>query len=593
MTLTTIGDLFSIGTVGRPRIFEFDDKIVHVGFKAEWNGNFYGERMFFSVLDKSGAVLTPLTSLGEHLDFATYPNGFGQNVFHVSENSNGKLVFHTSEFTNGYVDNGVFVPYEEHRSTIVQNSNGSLGTPTERADGYMTYEISDSVDLSNDNIALIYENAQTHTAQLQIMSSNGTILSTQEIDGTFDEVGIFAQGTRGLEIIQVGAQILTLHRNPADNVLYGQFFSLNGTPSAAGEFQISTGVHGGASNAAVWEDGVIDAAILADGRVAIVWADSATGTDGTEAWLTILNADGSVSVAETMASINHSAGEQFHPRVHALDSGGLIVTFDQNFAPATDPRGFLQEFDANGVPIGDPLELGEGVAGNGGTGYGHIFPDGTGFMIDWYGNVQQISTDSGGATSIDGTSGRDILNGTAGDDEINGLAGNDVLRGRAGDDDMSGGAGKDRMNGQNGRDSLFGDAGADRLDGGSGRDVLRGGTGNDRLDGGNGRDVLRGGAGGDRLDGGGGNDLLIGDGGADSFVFKANGGQDRIVGFQDDVDRLLLDADLWGGGLSKQQFLDQFASVVGSDILLDFGQHELTIKGIADISALKDDLVFI
>lgn len=593
MTLLTIGESISIGAVGRPRIYEIGDKIVHVGFKAEWNGNMYGERMFFSVVEKSGTILTPLTSLGDHLDFDAYPNGFGQNVFHVSEDSNGKLVFHISEFTNLYSDNGVFVPYEEHRSTIVQNLNGSLSAPTEREEGYMTHEISDSVDLSNGRIALIYEDAHTHTAQLQIMKENGVILSTQEIDGTFDEVGIFAQGTRGLEIIQVGSQILTLHRNPADNVLYGQFFSLNGTPSAAGEFQISTGTHGDASNAAVWEDGVIDAAILADGRVAIVWADSATGTDGTEAWLTILNPDGSVSVAETMASINHSAGEQFHPRVHALDSGGLVVTFDQNFAPATDPRGFLQEFDANGVPIGDPLELGEGVAGNGGTGYGHIFQDGTGLMIDWYGNVQQISTDGGGTSSIDGTSGRDALNGTTGNDEINGFAGNDILRGKAGADDISGGAGNDRIFGQSGDDELFGDNGNDRLDGGSGRDVLLGGAGNDALNGGAGRDVLRGGAGKDRLDGGTGNDLLVGNGGVDSFVFMANGGKDRIRGFQDDVDRVLIDADFRDAGQSKQQFLDEYASVVGSNIVLDFGDHQLTVIGMTDISELRDDLVFI
>jgi Ca2+-binding RTX toxin-like protein len=529
--------------------------------------------MFFSVLDKSGAILQPATSLGAHLSFDTAPNSFGQNVFHVGSNGNGGYTFLMSEFINGFVDDSVFTPFTEHRISINVTPKGKVSDPVEVAQGTMTYELSDTTTLSNGNVALLFSDSITRIANLQILEGDGSIISTHVINGTFDNVGIFAQGTEGLEVLQVGTRILTLYRNPATETLYGQFFKLDGTESGTGEFTISEAGHTDASFAAVWQDGVVDATVLADERVAVVWADGKTGSDGTEVWLTILNADGSVSVAESRANINHLTGEQFHPRVHALEDGGFIVTFDQNFAFAASPRGYAQLFDATGNPVGDLLELHAGVAGNGGTGYGYIYPDGTGFMIDWYGNVQQISNGGGtGGGPIIGTGGKDNLDGTNGDDIMDGKGGADTLKGLDGKDKIKGGGGNDIIKGGDGNDKLFG------------------GSGNDDLDGGNGRDNLRGGGGKDTLDGGKSNDTLKGDGGADTFVFAKGYGKDKITDFADDVDRIALDDALWGGGLTLQKMLNQFAAVVDGDIVLDFGKHELTIEGLTDISALKNDI---
>lgn len=133
-------------------------------------------------------------------------------------------------------------------------------------------------------------------------------------------------------------------------------------------------------------------------------------------------------------------------------------------------------------------------------------------------------------------------------------------------------------------ENAIGGAGDDVLKGNSVANILTGGQGQDRLRGAQGRDVLKGGK---------GDDVLIGGKGADAFVFKTKGGKDTIRDFQDDRDTIRLDDALWSGTLTKQQLVDTFASVVGSDIVFDFGAEELKIKGFTDLSELADDLSII
>ena len=91
---------------------------------------------------------------------------------------------------------------------------------------------------------------------------------------------------------------------------------------------------------------------------------------------------------------------------------------------------------------------------------------------------------------IEGTGGRDDLNGTNNDDVIILKAGNDTAHGRDGDDVIHGDGGDDRLYGQAGADKLFGGDGNDVLYGGAGRDVLNGGPGADLLYGGDGADLF-------------------------------------------------------------------------------------------------------
>lgn len=180
--------------------------------------------------------------------------------------------------------------------------------------------------------------------------------------------------------------------------------------------------------------------------------------------------------------------------------------------------------------------------------------------------------------SIVGTSGNDILAGTSGADVIEGLDGDDTLRGFFDDDRLFGGKGADVLYGKRGNDLLMAGNGNDTLYGGKGRDLLFGYDGDDVLDGGLGRDFLKEGA------------------GQDTFVFSDNYGRDTIKDFENDIDTIQLDANLWGGGLSVAEMLGVFGTydAAKGDVVLDFGGFNiLRIKDETDVNVLLDDVVII
>ncbi|WP_068112465.1 Calx-beta domain-containing protein [Tropicimonas marinistellae] len=231
-----------------------------------------------------------------------------------------------------------------------------------------------------------------------------------------------------------------------------------------------------------------------------------------------------------------------------------------------------------------------------------------------------------GRDLLDGGAGADNLLGGGGDDGLFGGGGNDLLSGDAGGDRLVGGAGVDtasyasakkgvvasfsktgkntrdaqgdsytgveNMIGSNQADTLEGDGRANKLDGGKGDDLLIGKAGNDVLLGGAGRDKLLGGDKSDRLDGGAGSDILGGGKGADKFVFT--GGNDRITDFQNNVDTVLLDSDLWSGRYSVQRLVDRYGVDNGNSVSLEFsGGNSLKFAGVKDLDQLVDDISYI
>jgi Ca2+-binding RTX toxin-like protein len=200
-----------------------------------------------------------------------------------------------------------------------------------------------------------------------------------------------------------------------------------------------------------------------------------------------------------------------------------------------------------------------------------------------------------------GTSGNDLLKGTATDDTIFANAGpdsgpvdgkdvvfagggNDVIYGADGNDILFGGAGDDMMFGGTGDDKLFGGAGNDSVYGVLGSDTVLGGGGDDRVFGSDGDD---------KIDGGDGNDTMFGDTGADLFVFKTGDGDDVIndLNFAEG-DRLLLP----GFGLGTGTFIESVGEVrdlndagklnvsVGvDDLTLEFATGQtLILRGLAE-----------
>ncbi|PHQ80749.1 MAG: hypothetical protein COB65_10900 [Thalassobium sp.] len=197
---------------------------------------------------------------------------------------------------------------------------------------------------------------------------------------------------------------------------------------------------------------------------------------------------------------------------------------------------------------------------------------------------------NGGDDDISAGTGEDLVFGGAGADTIRGQGQNDILNGDAGNDTIYGGSGADEINGGDDDDSLFGQGNNDTLNGGNGNDTLGGAAGSDELYGGAGDDVLTGGIGLDTLDGGAGNDLMNGGLHADSFVFGAGYDQDRVNGFEQGIDTLLLDASLWSGtsGITDtQDVLNAFGALNGTGTIytLTFGSDVIELQNAGGINA--------
>ncbi|MEL6519355.1 MAG: ExeM/NucH family extracellular endonuclease [Pseudomonadota bacterium] len=188
--------------------------------------------------------------------------------------------------------------------------------------------------------------------------------------------------------------------------------------------------------------------------------------------------------------------------------------------------------------------------------------------------------------TLQGTTNADVR-GTTAADVIFGSDGNNVIRGRQGDDFLAGGAGNDILAAGMGVDQLFGGEGIDDLRGGNGNDSLFGGEGADRLDGGNNEDFL---------DGGTGNDLLLGRAGGDTFYYERDSDRDLVLDFENDVDTILFNTELWDNAdLTAQEVVDQFADQVGRIFTqFTFGNGDtLQVRGVADVNELVDDIEFI
>ncbi|SPH24399.1 Bifunctional hemolysin/adenylate cyclase [Defluviimonas aquaemixtae] len=238
-------------------------------------------------------------------------------------------------------------------------------------------------------------------------------------------------------------------------------------------------------------------------------------------------------------------------------------------------------------------------------------------------------TISGFERAYGSNSGNDVLKGSNGANVLRGYGGNDIVYDRGGDDYVDLGDGNDAVIVGNGADTLIGGSGIDTVNyyyssggvtidlltnavsGGwaaddtisgferaygsnSGNDVLKGSNGANVLRGYGGNDRLDGRAGNDYLDGGSGGDTLTGGVGADHFVFHKTYGADLITDFAYGLDELVLDHSLWGGGLTEAQVISIYASVIGENLVLDFGGGDtITLQGIASPGLLVDDILIV
>lgn len=197
--------------------------------------------------------------------------------------------------------------------------------------------------------------------------------------------------------------------------------------------------------------------------------------------------------------------------------------------------------------------------------------------IDWLnfaamtGNITLVLT-SGGSIKVGGT----VIAFLANTQEMENVYSGD------GSDSVSGNSLANTIYGMRGADFLRGSGGNDRLEGGAGADKLYGDGGNDTLLGGDATDLLLGGA---------GNDQLYGQAGTDTFQFAPAFGVDIVMDFQNNQDTLKLDDAIWGGGKSASDVVAQYARVVGTDTVFDFGGgNTITVKNVTSTSVFLDDI---
>lgn len=196
-----------------------------------------------------------------------------------------------------------------------------------------------------------------------------------------------------------------------------------------------------------------------------------------------------------------------------------------------------------------------------------------------------------GNDDLRGNDDDDELYGGAGDDSVKGNTGSDYLEGNKGNDLVKGGGGHDTLKGGNGNDILEGGSGSDSLKGGDGDDTLKGHNADDTLSGGDGADKLIGGNGNDSLAGGKGDDTLSGGTHADRFVFNNKDDMDTISDFENNLDTIMLNDNLWSGSRSVSDVLNDFGSIVGGDAVLNFGGGDiLTIENVSKIGHLSNDI---
>ena len=295
----------------------------------------------------------------------------------------------------------------------------------------------------------------------QIFTASGVAVTSQFLVNGFTVGGDDNNDARVVALADGG--FIVLYDDDLDPAGRGQRYDAAGVP-IGDEFAFDPSIGGGQ----------LDAVLLDDGRVALVWN----------------NGEIRMQILDVRDAPNS-------PAVYAPDQWQVGTPGDDVFTGAADA-----EFIAGGAG-NDTITAGAGgqtyFGGQGNDtflsgstsntafgGQGTDTVDFTGFngavefdlasgLTNFGGEIyegfENVIFGNGANTGI-GSNQANTMTGGTGVDTLLGLDGDDLLIGGPG-------SGGDRMQGGQGNDTLFGGAGADVLDGGSGNDTMDGGLGND------------------------------------------------------------------------------------------------------------------
>jgi len=207
--------------------------------------------------------------------------------------------------------------------------------------------------------------ASASRQDLILQGADGIFISNTRRDGPFESVN-------DSEIIEIAGRILRVsHVNSSD-----------GDVEIRAQFYDSTGALSGdeilVADALDYVTGHWDVEVteLDDGRIAVAYA-AARPEDGDDresaVYLTILNADGTVSVAEQMVNTDDTAGAQDWVNVWALDGGGVAVTYGSETGFTPNDSINVRYFDETGAQYDAFQQTGQGGRGAGNL---HVSSDG-------------------------------------------------------------------------------------------------------------------------------------------------------------------------------------------------------------------------
>ncbi|MBO1905637.1 hypothetical protein KHP60_11395 [Microvirga sp. 3-52] len=315
---------------------------------------------------------------------------------------------------------------------------------------------------------------------------------------------------------------------------------------------------------------------MADGRLAVTWADPSSGNGAIETAIVDARA-AAVTVVGTGDNDVYAPSKHAGDNFNGGNAGFDTLTFKESTAGVSvsllDGKGYAGDATGDtytnfekvigtrfndtltGSAVANSLEGGAGddtltdVAGagtdtlTGGAGNDTYHVSASDTVIDESGGgfdqvnssvtytlsagIENLFASGGNAIDLTGNGSSNLIIGNDAANRLTGHGGDDALYGNGGNDTLSGGDGNDALNGGGGDDVLDGGSGNDILDGGAGNDALNGGTGNDNLSGGDGADNLVGGAGDDVLNGNGGADVMNGGDGND--VYTIDDVNDQVI----------------------------------------------------------------
>ncbi|MDA7424683.1 calcium-binding protein [Thalassococcus lentus] len=252
-----------------------------------------------------------------------------------SEITSGPVFFATgTDYNDGFADfnDPIVLVSENGGIRIVLRDYGTLEGIEFELDASGNTTSSSTFTINNSDVATPYiavtsayvqgSDGDLYSASLQNLlrsDGDGTFIDQTQRPGAFESVDdsvVLQVGNRILRITQVDS-------SDGDVEIRGQYYNRDGTTSG-NEFIVADDLE---AIPGLWG---VEAAVLSDGRIAVAYTSGRTGDDddsGSTVFVTVLNANGTIAVAEQIVNTGDTTSDQTLGGVYALTEGGFAVAY--------------------------------------------------------------------------------------------------------------------------------------------------------------------------------------------------------------------------------------------------------------------------